>query len=202
MKVSDAFWKDERKSVQASLKTLMQESSTVYDFAKTWLSEAKRSLVVCSGLDNEEKNSLVCFIVGDSVGEIGTFYVDLSLIKSSYPHIQPISSHITGPNNRYLDLDDEYLDQWINKLGIVYSDDLCENIGSLSAIIEYGIAYAIDDIGEISLSVVGQDDYSDLFEYEKPSNHRLEIGKFGLAHLGYREPESGMGFCSSMYFYI
>lgn len=147
---------------------------------KTW-----RSLAT-----DEHQHTLVCITPKRASVELGHFYFSRANLKTLFPNAKPISEYIIRePRELHegVTIDEQALDRRLEILSLHFDSRVMEHSGSFESVLEYGISFALDYIGECQMGI------------SEPDPEHFDI-KIGFCDLGYRHPKKGYGFEERLYF--
>lgn len=210
MNYEEIDWKiEEGNPIRALLESEVSKCNSIREFVHSWLKGDSTSIVLGTGVDDDGNHTLVCMTCKERKYELAHIYIAIDRVKEEFPTVRPFSFYVQKNENQKncpwgagFGYDDSALNDFYETLGFQYSDDLCSDIGSLDRLIEYGMCFATDNIGEFCLEIVGESDYEEIFEGEEPEDEQLRVRTFGRSHLGYRDPETGWGCGEWKYFYF
>ena len=141
--------------------TLISTATSLYELLGRWLTNKEHSVKLATGMDDNDKHSLVWVQLSNGREQEAEFFLPLQDVLAVHAHTRPIENFVSLQKRGMipeLDIDDRQFDAYMGlSVEDYYDDDLCAPVISLQQALPAILAFACSQFGEVSLDRLDAD---------------------------------------------
>jgi len=160
-----------------AVRELVRRADSMEEIVREWCSAANRSLTLGTGIDDDEKHTLMWIEFKQLDGSVFELFVPLSEVYARHPSVRSFAEFTSVGSDegwQQLMVDQKRLTEYLQfDVNEHYNDELCSPLVKLGRCMPLILAYALSDIGEASISV------------DSPTCEEVDLEAVGCRKLAY-----------------
>ncbi|NDC37256.1 MAG: hypothetical protein EBZ48_04305 [Proteobacteria bacterium] len=140
-----------------AVRELVRRADTMEQIVREWCGAKNRSITLGTGIDDDEKHTLMWIALKDSDRNAFELFVPLSEVYARHPSVRSFAEFASVGSDegwQQILVDEKRLKEYLQfDMDEHYNDELCSPLVKLGRCMPLILAYALSDIGEASISV-------------------------------------------------
>lgn len=170
---------------------IVESATCLEDIIQAWFFKAKQNIEFSTGYDDVDDSHVCCIIFKYRDNEVAEVYYKPEVLRDIYSEAVLISNYfLDNKDSTHMNIDEQGLGSWKEKIGFKYSDALCGYIAPKDAISQFTLAYFLTNGGEVDLNHVTESNFFDDDDVECLEEEGLKIKDLIKAYYGYRAPKA------------